>query len=389
MATSSRAIEMERFYSADQRAIRDTTRRFAEAEILPRAAAIDREDRFDRLLYRRMAELGLFGICLGEGAGGAGLDAVAACIAMEELARCSGAVANAFAIPVEAALFFDQHGGERHQAMIPAILSGDLVPATAVSEADHGSDVASITTRAARADGGWVLNGAKAWVTLGGVADQIMVFARTGEGPGHKAISCLLVDATTDGVSRGKTEDLLGMHGLEDCAVAFTDVRLPSDAVMGPENGAFKMAMGNFNFSRLMMSAMALGMAQAAFEDAVAYAKARRQFGQAIIGYQAVQFMLADMSTDIAAARLLIHHAARLYDLGEPVAKEAAHAKLFTTDMAAKHVSNALQIHGGNGYSRHYRVERLFRDVRLAQIYEGTNQIQRLIIARQLEKEAA
>lgn len=380
---------MERFYSADQKAIRDTTRRFAEAEILPRAAAIDREDRFDRDLYTGMAELGLFGICLREAAGGAGLDAVAACIAMEELARCSGAVANAFAIPVEAAIFFDQHGAESHKAMIPAILSGDLIPATAVSEAEHGSDVASLTTRAVRDGDGWVLDGSKAWVTLGGVADQIMVFARTADGPGHKAISCLLVAGAARGVLRGKTEDLLGMHGLEDCAVSFSGVRLPADAVMGPENGAFKMAMGNFNFSRLMMSAMALGMAQAAFEDAVAYAKARRQFGQAIIGHQAVQFMLADMSTDIAAARLLVHHAARLYDGGEPVAKEAAQAKLFTTDMAMKHVSNALQIHGGNGYSRQYRIERLFRDVRLAQIYEGTNQIQRLIIARQVEKEAA
>jgi alkylation response protein AidB-like acyl-CoA dehydrogenase len=166
-------------------------------------------------------------------------------------------------------------------------------------------------------------------------------------------------------------------------------VRLPADCVMGPTNQAFKMAMTNFNFSRLMMASMALGMAQAAFEDATAYARVRRQFGQAIIGFQAVQFMLADMATDIAAARLLIHHAARLYDAGQPIAKEAAQAKLFTTDMAMKHVSNALQIHGGNGYSREYRIERLFRDVRLAQIYEGTNQIQRLIIARQIEKEAA
>ena len=158
---------------------------------------------------------------------------------------------------------------------------------------------------------------------------------------------------------------------------------------MGPENQAFKMAMSNFNFSRLMMASMALGMAQAAFEDATAYARDPKQFGQPIIGFQAIQFMLADMATDIAAARLLIHHAARLHDAHQPIAKEAAQAKLFTTDMAMKHVSNALQIHGGNGYSREYRIERLFRDVRLAQIYEGTNQIQRLIIARQVEKEAA
>jgi alkylation response protein AidB-like acyl-CoA dehydrogenase len=380
---------LDRFYTEDQKALRETARRFAINEILPRAAAIDRDDHFDRALYKRMAELGLFGICLREGAGGAGLDAVAACIAMEELARCSGAVANAFAIPVEAALFFDHHGTEAQKALIPQILEGRIIPATAVSEPDHGSDVAGIKTTAVRDGDGWTLNGTKAWVTLGGVADQIMVFARTGKDAGHKAISCLLVDAALPGVVRGKNEDLLGMHGLEDCQITFTDVRLPADCVMGAENQAFKMAMSNFNFSRLMMASMALGMAQAAFEDATSYARDRKQFGQAIIGFQAVQFMLADMSTDIAAARLLIHHAARLHDSGQSIAKEAAQAKLFTTDMAMKHVSNALQIHGGNGYSREYRIERLFRDVRLAQIYEGTNQIQRLIIARQVEKEAA
>jgi hypothetical protein len=380
---------MERFYTEEQKALRDTARRFAEAEILPRAAAIDRDDRFDRALYQGMADLGLFGICLREAAGGAGLDTIAACIAMEELARCSGAVANAFAIPVEAVVFFDQHGTDAHKSLIPRILRGEIIPATAVSEPDHGSDVAGIRTRARRDRNGWLINGTKAWVTLGGIADRIMVFARTGAEAGQRAISCLLVDGALPGISRGKNEELMGMHGLEDCQITFSDVRLPADSLMGPENQAFKMAMGNFNFSRLMMAAMALGMAQAAFEDSTAYARDRKQFGPAIIGFQAVQFMLADMATDIAAARLLIHHAARLHDSGQPIAKEAAQAKLFTTDMAMKHVSNALHIHGGNGYSRHYRIERLFRDVRLAQIYEGTNQIQRLIIARQIEKEAA
>src|SRR3954464_13522798 len=183
---------MDRFYTHDQKALRETARRFAEAKILPRAAAIDREDRFDRTLYKGMADLGLFGICLREGAGGAGLDAVAACIVMEELARCSGAVANAFAIPVEAVLFFDQHGTDPQKSLIPRILSGDVITATAVSEADHGSDVAGIKTHPVRDGDSWLLNGTKAWVTLGGIADQIMVFARTGAEPGGRAISCLL-----------------------------------------------------------------------------------------------------------------------------------------------------------------------------------------------------
>src|SRR5438445_9250656 len=217
---------MDRFYTQDQKALRETARRFAQTEILPRAAAIDREDRFDRTLYKGMADLGLFGICLREGAGGAGLDAIAACIAMEELARCSGAVANAFAIPVEAVLFFDQHGTEEHKTLIPQILSGEIIPATAVSEPDHGSDVAGIKTTALRDGNRFLLNGTKAWVTLGGVADRIMVFARTGAEAGHRAISCLLVDGTLPGVARGKNEELLGMHGLEDAQITFSGVRL-------------------------------------------------------------------------------------------------------------------------------------------------------------------
>ena len=380
---------MSHFQTEDQTSVRDTARRFAESEILPRAAAIDREDAFDRTLYRGMAELGLFGISLPEVAGGSGLDTVSVCLVMEELSRCSAAIGNAFAIPVEAALFLHHHGNASQRALIPGILDGSIVFATAMTEPDFGSDAAGIQTTARPSGDGWVLNGTKAWVTLGGVADRIMVFARTGDAPGHRAISCFLVDAASPGVSRGRNEELLGMHGLEDCQIVLQDVWVPQTALIGAENQAFKTAMGNFNFSRLLMSSMALGMAQAAMEDAVAYATTRKQFGQPIFEFQAIQFMVADMSTDIAAARLLIHHAARLFDAGLPYAKEAAQAKLFTTDMAMKHVSNALQVHGGNGYSREYRIERIFRDVRLAQIYEGTNQIQRLIIAKQVERELA
>jgi alkylation response protein AidB-like acyl-CoA dehydrogenase len=386
-ATPDRGAAMHGFLTEEQTRIRDAARRFAENEILPRAATIDRTDEFDRDLYKAIADLGFFGVALREEAGGSGLGASGACLVMEEFARCSGAVGNAFAIPVEAAVFLDQHGHAGQQALIPGILAGEIIPATAVTEPDHGSDVAGLRTTARRDGDDWVLDGTKAWVTLGGVVDALMVFARTGEPGSHRAISCFLIDAKTPGLHRGKNEELLGMHGLADCQITLDGVRVPGDALVGAENAAFKMAMANFNFSRLLMSAMALGIAQAAFEDAVAYAKTREQFGGPIIQLQAVQFMIADMSTDIAAARLLIHHAAQLYDCGLPIAKEAAHAKLFTTDMAMKHVSNALQIHGGNGYSRAYRVERLFRDVRLAQIYEGTNQIQRLIIARQVERD--
>lgn len=377
---------MDQFYSEEQRMVRETARRLSDDVVAPAAATIDANDVFPRDVYNALAEQGLFGVALREEAGGVGLDAMAACIVMEEIARGSGAVGNAFAIPVEASLFLDHHGSDQHKALIPGILDGTVIPATAVTEPDHGSDVAAMTTTARREGDEYILKGTKAWVTFGQVADVIMVFAKTDPEAGHRGISCILVETNREGVHRGKSEDLLGMHGLSECVVSFDNVRVPVSNLIGPEGGAFKMAMENFNFSRLMMSSMALGMTQAAMEDAVSYANERKQFGKPIFEHQAIQFMIADMAKDIAAARLLIHHAARLYDAGHPIAMEAAQAKLFTTDMAQVHISNALQIHGGNGYSREFRIERLFRDVRLSQIYEGTNQIQRMIIARQVQK---
>jgi alkylation response protein AidB-like acyl-CoA dehydrogenase len=380
---------VDHFFNDEQRMLKDVVRRYVEESVLPAAAAIDRDNAFPSALYKGLAELGLFGVSLPEEDGGGGLDTTTACIVMEEIARGSGTLGNAYALPVEAALFINEHGSAFHKSFLPGILSGEVLPASAATEPDCGSDVSAIRTTADRDGDDYVINGTKAWVTFGRIADFVMVFAKTDRAAGHKGISCILVETERPGVSRGKSEQLLGMHGLAECQMTFDNVRVPVKNLIGSENGAFKMAMGNFNFSRLMMSSMALGMAQAAMEDAVSYARTRKQFGSEIIKFQAVQFMLADMSMDIAAARLLIHHAARLHDAGHPIAKEAAHAKLFTTDMAMKHVSNALQIHGGNGYSREYRIERIFRDVRLSQIYEGTNQIQRLIIARQVEKEFA
>lgn len=370
-----------------QRMVRDNVRRFAEAHVLPGAAAIDREDRFPFDLYREMAAIGLFGMGLPEAAGGSGFDTTTVCIAMEEIARCSGSVGNAFAVPAETVLFLHHHGDDHHKSFVPAVLSGELIPATAVTEPDYGSDVASMRTTAVRDGGDYVITGTKAWVTMGAIANLLLVFAKTAPDQGHRGISCFIVEGNDPDLKRGRPEELLGMHGLEDCMLQLDGCRVPARNRIGPEHGAFKMAMGNFNYSRLMMSSMALGMAQAAFEDSVAYAQSRIQFGRPIFEHQAIQFMLADMSRDIAASRLLIHHAAALYDAGHAIAKEAAHAKLFTTDMAMHHATNAIQIHGGNGYSREYRVERIFRDLKLAQIYEGTNQIQRLIIARQVQKE--
>ena len=379
---------MERFYTETQTMVRDMVRRFATETVLPAATAIDRADAFPERIYRRLAELGLFGAGLPEEAGGSGFDTTTLAIAMEELARCSGSVGNMYAIPVEAARFLLDHGDGDQQALIPEVLSGALIPATCVSEPDHGSDVASMRTTAVRDGDGYVINGTKAWVSLGLAASLVFVFAATEPEKGHRGISCFLVRGDNPGLKRGAKEKLLGMHGLATCQLVFEDCRVAAGDRVGPENEAFKMAMVNFDYSRILMAAMSLGIARAAYDDALAYAKGRVQFGKPIFEFQAVQFMLADMSTDMAASRLLIHHAARLFDAGFPIIKEAAHLKLFTTDMAMKHVTNALQIHGGNGYSQEYRIERLFRDIKLPQIYEGTNQIQRLIIARQIAKEA-
>jgi len=367
--------------------ISESVRKFAESVVLPAATAIDRDDVFPKEIYAQLAELGLFGTTLHEEAGGSGFDTVSIAIAMEELARCSGSVGNILAIPVEAVHLIHNAGSDRHKEFIPGILSGELIPATCVSEPEFGSDVASIKTTAVRDNGEYIINGTKAWVSLGLVANLFFVFAKTDPESGQRGLSCFLVNGDNPGLNRGRKEDLLGMHGLATGQVNFTDCRVSEKMRIGPENDAFKMAMINFDLGRILMSAMALGITRGAYEDALQYAKERIQFGKPIVEFQAVQNLLADMSTDITAARLLIHHAARLLDAGYPIAKEAAHAKLFTTDMGMKHVTNALQIHGGNGYSKDYRVERLFRDIKLTQIYEGTNQIQRLIIARQLRRE--
>jgi len=371
---------MDQLYTETQRMVRDMVHRFAESTVLPAATEIDRSDEFPAHIYRRLAEMGLFGANLPEEAGGSGFDTTALAIAMELLARASSSVGNIFALPVEAVRLLHEHGDDAQKGYISDILSGHLIPATCVSETDIGSDVANMRTRAMRNGGDYVVNGTKAWVSLGLVANLIFVFAKTDPDEGYRGISCFVVHSDNPGLRRGRKEELLGMHGLATGPLVFEDCRVPARDRLGPENAAFRMAMGNFNYGRILMAAMALGITRAAYGDALAYAKERVQFGRPIFEHQAVQFMLADMSTELAASRLMIHHACRLLDAGHHIVKEAAQLKLFTTDMAMKHVTNTLQIHGANGYSRDYRIERLFRDIKLTQIYEGANQIQRLTL---------
>jgi alkylation response protein AidB-like acyl-CoA dehydrogenase len=375
-------IDLNTLLNEAQRAVLETTRRFAESEVLPRAKTIDADDEFPRDIFRKMAAAGMFGINLPEAHGGSGFDTVCFSLAMEELAAASGAVGNILAIPVEMVRLLAEKGDAYHRSLIPEILAGDLIPATAVTEPEGGSDVAAMRGTAMRDGDEYRITATKAWLSLGLVADFVVVFARTSADKGHRGISAFIVERGSRGITFGRKEKLLGMRGLATCAMMLDDVRVPARNLLGEEGGAFKMAMANFDYGRIAMASMALGMARAAMEDSLAYARQRIQFGKPIFEHQAVQFMLADMAKDVAASRLLIHHAAQKMDLGLPIAQDAAIAKLFTTDMAMLHATNAIQIHGANGYSADYRVERIFRDVKLAQIYEGTNQIQRMIIAR-------
>ena len=376
---------MEPFFTNSQQLVWESIRRFSEDAVLPLARDIDSKDEFPSGLYQELAKMGIFGTEVSETLGGSGFDTKTTCIIMEELARCSGSIGNIFAIPVESIRFIQEHGNEKQQELIPSIIAGKRIPASCASEPEAGSDFSAIRTSAVRDGSDYVINGTKAWVSLGLVADLIFVFAKTDSAAGHRGISCFMVDGDNPGLHRGSKEELLGMRGLATGQLLFENCRVPETSRIGAENSGFKMAMKNFNYSRILMATMALGITIAGYEDALSYSRERVQFGQKIFDFQSIQFMLADMSTDIAAARLMIDHTIRLLEGGYPIIQQAAQTKLFTTDMAMKHVTNAVQIHGGNGYSKSYRAERLFRDIKLAQIYEGTNQIQRLIIAKQLE----
>ena len=376
---------MEPFFTNSQKMVWESIRRFSEDTVLPLARDIDANDEFPSALYQELATMGVFGTEISETLGGSGFDTKTTCIIMEELARCSGSIGNIFAIPVESIRFIQEHGNEKQQELIPSIIAGKRIPASCSSEPEAGSDFSAIRTSAVRDGSDYVINGTKAWVSLGLVADLIFVFAKTDPAAGHRGISCFMVDGDNPGLYRGSKEELLGMRGLATGQLLFENCRVPETSRIGAENSGFKMAMKNFNYSRILMATMALGITIAGYEDALSYSRERVQFGQKRFDFQSIQFMLADMSTDIAAARLMIDHTIRLLEGGYPIIQQAAQTKLFTTDMAMKHVTNAVQIHGGNGYSKSYRAERLFRDIKLAQIYEGTNQIQRLIIAKQLE----
>jgi alkylation response protein AidB-like acyl-CoA dehydrogenase len=367
--------------------IRETASRFADEVVRPAAADLDREQRFPDEIYREMAGLGLFGIAVPEEDGGVGLDALAYAIVMEELSRGYASIADQCGLVELITTLLSRHGTADQKARYMAsVLSMETVVAYGITEAEAGSDVAGIKTTAAKVEGGWRLNGSKLWIHNAPVADLGVILVRTRPEAGHRGLSIFLVDLHADGVGRGPKEEKMGQRASQVGGLTFDDVFLPDDALLGEAGRGFYMMMSLLEKGRVGIAALAVGIAQAGLEAALDYAGTRQQFGKPIIENQGLQWLLADMAKDIEAARALTHRAALLIDNEKPANAACSMAKCFASDIAVVRTADAVQIFGGSGYIRGFEVERLYRDAKITQIYEGTNQIQRTIIARELIK---
>ena len=375
--------------------ILDTVRRFTRQELEPISDLVEQEDRIPEETVERMRELGLFGLCIPEAYGGLGLGSLGECLVWEELSRVNAAFRTRVATNNglgSQGLILDGTEQQREK-YLPLLASGEWTACLALSEPEAGSDAASIRTRA-RPDGDhWILEGLKHYVTNGDVADMVTVIALTDpEKRARGGITAFVVEADTPGLQVGHVEEKMGLRGTHTCELIFDACLVPMESVIGGQGGVgngFKTAMKVLDKGRLAIAAASLGSAQRLLELSVEHARQRVQFGKAIGNFQGVQFMLADMATEIYAARQMLHHAAALRDRrGGSVTKEASMAKLFCTEMAGRVADMAVQVHGGLGYMKSYPVERFYRDLRLTRIYEGTSEIQRLIIARELLKES-
>jgi alkylation response protein AidB-like acyl-CoA dehydrogenase len=370
--------------------IQDMARKFADDVIRPAAEKLDRDESFPSEIYKQMGELGLFGITVPAAAGGAGLDSYAYSIVMEELSRGYASVADQCGVVELVASLLTRYGNERQQeAWIPDLMSARKRAAYCITESEAGSDVSGIKTTAVRNSGGWILNGGKLWIHNAPVAEVGFVLARTNPSAGNRGMSIFVVPFDARGVSRGPKEHKMGQRASQVGALTFDDVQLAPDALLGEEGRGFHMMMSALEKGRVGIAALAVGIAQAGFEAALDYAQTRKQFGQVISKNQGLQWMLADMAKEIAAARALVHRAAIMLDNGEPANAACSMAKCFAGDMVVAQTANAVQIFGGSGYIRGFEVERLYRDAKICQIYEGTQQIQRTVIARELLKNGA
>jgi hypothetical protein len=370
--------------------VRTMVRRFADAEIRPVAAAFDESEQFPADLYARMAELGLFGITVPAEQGGAGMDVLSYAVVMEELSRGYASVADQCGLIELLGTLLIAHGTPaQRQKYLRPMLRAALRPAYAITEAEAGSDVSGIRTTATQTAAGWRLDGGKLWIHNAPVCDFAAVLARTDKDAGRRGMSIFLVDASLPGFSRGKKERKMGQRASQVGSLHFDGIDLPHDALLGPQGRGFHIMMSVLEKGRIGIAALAVGIAQAGLEAALDYAKQRRQFGRPIADNQGLQWLLADMAKDIQAARLLTWDAASRMDRGEGATKASSMAKCFAGDVAVAQTANAVQVFGGSGYIRGFEVERLYRDAKICQIYEGTQQIQRTIIARELLRENA
>lgn len=368
-----------------QKMIRDAARKFAQERIAPVAAELDREERFPRELLRDLAEMGLYGVAIPEEYGGAAAGAIAYVLAMIEISRACASTGVTMSVSNMVGEVICAFGTEEQKrAHVPRLTSGEYAAGSfALSEPQSGSDAGAMRTTARRAGDRWVLDGQKQWITSGAHAGVFIVWARTG-GAGTAGVSAFLVSAGTPGLEIGKREDKLGIRASNTVPLTFESCEVPADALLGELNGGFRIAMMALDGGRIGIASQSIGIAEAALAAAVDYAKTRTQFGKPIGEFQAIQWMLADSRTELDAAMLLALRAASLKEKGRPFTREASMAKLYASEAVNRITARALQIHGGYGYVRDYPVERHLRDARVTTIYEGTSEVQRMVIARKV-----
>ncbi len=368
----------------EQTLIREAVRAFTSEQIAPFAAVWDKTSYFPKEALQGLAALGCYGICVPEQYGGANLDYVSLALAIEEIAAGDGATSTIISVnncPVCSMLMAWGNEQQKREWLTP-LARGELLGAFCLTEPHVGSDASAITTTAVRDGDHYVINGVKQFITSGKTADVALVMAITDKAAGKKGISAFIVPTKTTGYVVGRIEEKLGQHASDTAQILFENCRVPATNLIGQEGQGYKIALSGLEGGRIGIAAQAVGMARAAYEASVKYAHERESFGQAIFNHQAVQFRLADMATQIEAARQLIWHAASLRDANKPCLREAAMAKLFASEMAERVCSDAIQVHGGYGYVSDFPVERIYRDVRVCQIYEGTSDVQKILIGR-------
>ena len=369
-----------------QRETQRLTREFAARELIPHARKLDEEHRFPHEVVKKLAELSLLGVAVPEEWGGAGLDNVSYALAIEELSRGDASVG--VIASVNNSLYCDPvlkfgTDAQKREWLVP-FARGEKLGCFGLTEPEAGSDAAAQKTTAVRKGDSYVINGSKNWITNGPVADAIVLFTMTDRAAGHRGITAFVVPTSTPGFNRAQPDRKMGISAALSCSIFFEDMVVPAKNLLGKEGDGFKVAMSTLDGGRIGIAAQAIGIARAAFEEALHYAQDRKTFGQPIANHQAIQFMLADMATEIDAARLLVHRAAWLKERGEPHTEAGAKAKLYASAVARRQTGEAIQILGGYGYTKEFPVERYYRDAKITEIYEGTSEIQRLVIARSI-----